>query len=263
MVQMQLMPYPIAKFDQLLRKATCALLPRSAWLSRKTKAGVEITGQNRAGYGGRGFFVFGEELEPELKHLEFFLRPGGVFIDIGANTGVFSMKAARCVESSGEVIAVEPQPDMVYALHRNVLRNDFGNVRIRNCVLSDQSGRKDLWINQDRPASASFNRSDAKAKNLSCLCLTLDELVDLEQSARVDYIKIDTEGSEAAILRGGQRVIAQFKPVIQVEVSVKDVPVMPGYERWHFAGSGNVLQIPAGHWAGQVCVRLGYQQERN
>ena len=99
-----------------------------------------MTGRNKPGYGGRGFFVFGEALEPELELLHHFLRKGDVFVDVGANSGVFSMKAAKCVGAEGCVLAIEPLPEMLYTLYRNMTLNGFSNVRLRNFCLSDPVG---------------------------------------------------------------------------------------------------------------------------
>jgi FkbM family methyltransferase len=250
----------VANFEQFSRKALCALLPGNFWISRRMRSGVIVSGLNRPGFGGRGFFVFGEKLEQELYDLDAFLNSGDVFVDIGANTGAFSMKAARRVGKQGLVIAIEPQPSMLLALHRNVVLNKFENVHIRNLGLNERSGLAELWLNGDRPASASLNRSNSATQKVSCLCLTLDELVQLEQLQRIDYIKIDTEGTEAQILRGGHKTIEKFKPAIQIEVSVKDVPALAGYECWRFPGSSNALQIPVGHRLADVCAKLGYQK---
>lgn len=47
-----------------------------------------ICDRNRPGYGGRGFYIFRDAIEPEFEHLLEFLTPGGVFVEIGANTGI-------------------------------------------------------------------------------------------------------------------------------------------------------------------------------
>ena len=166
-----------------LRKAVCAVLPGSFWLKRRMRDGVIVTGVNKPGFGGRGFFVSREALEPELDFLHHFLRKGDVFVDVGANSGVFSMKAAKCVQDEGYVLALEPLPDMLYTLYRNVALNGFSNVRLRNFCLSDHTGTAELWINHGRPASAGLLRHDEQAVRLSTLCLTLDELAGHRKAA--------------------------------------------------------------------------------
>jgi FkbM family methyltransferase len=241
-----------------LRKAACALLPRSFWLRRRTRDGVIVTGLNKAGFGGRGFFVFGEALEPELDFLHHFLRKGDVFVDVGANSGVFSMKAARCVQEEGCVLALEPLPVMLYTLDRNVMLNGFSNVRLRNFCLSDHNGTAELWINHGNPASAGLVRHDKQAARLSTLCFTLDDLAAIEKLSRLDYLKIDVEGAETRILAGASGLIRQFKPIIQVEVTIDPVASPDGYVRCTYPGSPNCLFLPKGHGHLETCRRLGY-----
>lgn len=52
-------------------------------------------GKNKAGYGGRGIFVYRDEIEREFEHIDRFVEPGALFIDIGANTGIYTMKVAK------------------------------------------------------------------------------------------------------------------------------------------------------------------------
>lgn len=243
-----------------LRKAACALLPQSCWLRRKTKNGAIVSGLNRPGFGGRGFFIFGEALEPELVNLHLFLRPGDVFMDVGANAGVFSMKAARCVQEEGLVIAIEPLPDMFCTIQRNVRLNGFNNFRLRNFCASDRNGIAEFWINFGKPNSASLLQRDPTASRVTPLCLTLDEFMRLEGVQRVDYLKIDAEGAEPQILKGATDLIARFKPVIQVEVTLSDARELAGYEEWKHPGSVNSILLPHGHRLRKTCQQLGYQQ---
>ncbi len=81
---------------QFFKKVFIALAAKSYLLTSKIADGVIIKGQNKAGYGGRGAFLSGIYYEPELRHLKSFLSEGAVFIDdVGANTGIYSMVAAK------------------------------------------------------------------------------------------------------------------------------------------------------------------------
>jgi FkbM family methyltransferase len=244
---------------RLLRKAACALLPGSFWLKRRMRDGVIITGMNKPGFGGRGFFVFGEALEPELDFLHHFLRPGDVFVDVGANAGVFSMKAAKCVQDEGCVLALEPLPDMLYTLYRNTTLNGFTNVRLRNFCISDHTGTAEFWINHGRPHSSGLVRHDPRAARVSTLCFTLDELAAIEKLSRLDYLKIDAEGAETSVLAGAAGLIRQFRPIIQVEVTIDSVGTPNDYVRCTYAGSPNCLLLPQGHRLLETCRRLGYK----
>jgi FkbM family methyltransferase len=194
------------------RKALCFALPRSVWLRRRTRQGVIATGKNRRGYGGRGFFVFGERLERELDHLHEFIGNGGTFVDIGANVGVFSLKAAHCVGADGIVVSVEPLPERIHALRRNVLLNGFSNVRIRNFCCTDRTEAVDLWINFSQPNATSVLQRDQRARKVSAFGVILDDLVEWEKLPGLDYLKVDAESAESLICRAARRQSAGFVP---------------------------------------------------
>ena len=227
-------------------------------MKRRTRDGVVVTGLNKPGYGGRGFFVYGEALESELAHLHHFLRPGDVFLDVGANSGIFSLKAAKCVGEDGIVVALEPLPHMLYTLHRNVVMNRFSNVRIRNFCAGDQTGVTEFWINQGRPASSGLIRLDPQASKVSVLCMKLDDLAALEGLKRLDYVKIDVEGAEDRILAGARELISRFKPVIQVEINKQAAANIAGYRKLSYSGSPNSLLLPEDHRLNAICRDLGY-----
>ncbi|HEV2731853.1 MAG TPA: hypothetical protein VGV15_17620, partial [Terriglobales bacterium] len=110
---------------QFLKKVRVALTPRSALLRTRLQNGAIVEGYNRAGYGGRGVYLFGDSLEPEFNYLQQFLRPGQVFVDVGANVGVFTVKAAKEVGNDGLVIAIEPFIETALRLSHNVRANGY------------------------------------------------------------------------------------------------------------------------------------------
>jgi hypothetical protein len=91
-----------------------ALTPHHWHLRSRLANGAVVCGQNRAGFGGRGVYVFRDALEPEFEHLEKFLQPGGVFLDIGGNTGIYTVKAAQFYRThgGGTVVTYAPLPSL-------------------------------------------------------------------------------------------------------------------------------------------------------
>src|SRR5262249_50498938 len=73
-----------------------------------------------------------------------FLRSGDVFVDVGANIGLFTLIAADRVGPTGKVIAFEPTSTTFDRLLRNVRLNRFSNVQCVKSALSDRSGELDL-----------------------------------------------------------------------------------------------------------------------
>jgi FkbM family methyltransferase len=231
------------KSKVFLKKVRIALSPRSSLLRTRLQNGAIVEGYNRSGYGGRGVYVFGDALEPELCYLQHFLSPGKVFVDIGANVGVFAIKAAKEVGEGGLVIAVEPFLETALRLSKNVQANGYRNVRVRNLCIGRTTQHGVLHLNKEKPNSFSLVRNGA-TRSISVLSASLDDLCGWENVDRLDYLKIDAEGAEAAILEGGKNTIARFRPIVQVEVTIAHSSVAADYRRFSFPGSMNHLFVP-------------------
>jgi FkbM family methyltransferase len=183
-------------------------------------------------------------------------------VDIGANVGVFSLKAAHCVGTDGIVVSVEPLPEMIHALHRNVLLNGFSNVRIRNFYCTDWTEAVDLWINFSQPNATSVLQRDQRARKVSAFGVKLDDLVEWEKLPRLDYLKVDAESAESLILQGGETAIRRFRPVIQVETILASVKLPADYEAWGHPESPNELLVPSNHRIVNRLKSLGYRSKK-
>ena len=130
------------------------------------------------------------------------LRPGDVFLDVGANVGYFTLAASRRVGSAGRVIAFEPVPRNLDYLDRHVALNSLSNVEVVRAAVSDRTGstRFDLGVDP------SMGMVDEKGE-LEVATVTLDDvLMRAGLSPRV--VKIDVEGHEPEVLRGAAEMLA-------------------------------------------------------
>lgn len=242
------------------RKVRIALTPRRSLLKARLSNGAVVYGRNRAGHGGRGVYIWRDAIEPELEHLEELLSAGDVFVDVGANTGVYTLKAAARVGAGGTVIAIEPFPDVFAILAHSVRANSFDNVRLRNLCLGARTSERTLWLNARRPSLFSIARRTGSAAGLSVLAVCLDDLLEWEDLRRLDYLKIDTEGAEEEILAGASRSIEKFRPIIQAEHWDKIfTATLPEYRAFRAAGSSNIVYVPAEHPRLDVPARLGWR----
>lgn len=157
--------------------------------------------------------------EPET--LPIFLRlvvPGSTVIDVGANTGLFSLLAAR--RGTGVVVhAVEPVPRVFDMLTANVARNALANVHCHRVAFSDSEGTVPMYIpTEEVPIMASM-RSDWRSgsERVDVPAMTLDQFAATLES-RIDIVKIDTEGTEPLVLSAAQETLATHRPFIICEV---------------------------------------------
>lgn len=243
-----------------LRKVRVALTPRSALLRTRLQNGAIIEAYNRSGYGGRGVYVFGESLEPELSCLQHFLGAGQVFVDVGANVGLFTVKAAKEVGNDGLVVAIEPFLETALQLTNNVRANGFTNVRVRNVCIGSDTQQTRLHLNKGKPNSFSLVRR-GNAESISVLSVSLDDLCRWENLERLDYLKIDAEGAETAVLEGAQEVINRFRPIVQVEITIRETTLSLDYRRFTAPGSMNNVFIPAENAkAVETAMKLGWAE---
>jgi FkbM family methyltransferase len=146
----------------------------------------------------------------------------GVFYDIGANVGYMGIELLHELPQT-ICVAFEPQNHLVRSLARSVLLNGLtSRIRVLKCALSDQSGAGRLTtFSHDGHASLSRKVSAAKSKvdELIVTVETLDEVVEKRSLPLPDLIKIDVEGHEASVLRGGSATLLAAKPNIVFECS--------------------------------------------
>ena len=248
---------------QFLRKVRVALTPRHWLLRTRLACGATVHGQNRAGYGGRYVYIFGEAIEPEFEHLEKFLEPGGVLVDIGGNTGIYTVKAAQFFRAhgGGTVVTYEPLPEMLMDLQRNLQLNGFDNVRLRSFCLGAIPGAAEFWINFNRPASSGLVNRDASAKRVSTMVFRFDDVFPLEKLTRLDYVKIDVEGAEALVLAGAVETFKKFRPIVQLETGHQDADLgLPDYTAWQSPGGPNKVCIPNESAKNGIARQLGWLQ---
>ena len=163
---------------------------------------------------GESIKLYGEWGVDELRLLKQFLSQGDVVVDVGANIGTHSVPFAMLVGPEGEVHAFEPQRLGYQMLCANAALNGRTNIHARQSGLSDVPGEVRVPM-PDLQAGGNFGnfRLEGHQQGESVSVVTLDSL----SLPKVRLIKIDVEGMEAKVLRGGRKLIARDKPVIFVE----------------------------------------------
>jgi FkbM family methyltransferase len=151
-----------------------------------------------------------------------FLKPGDVFVDVGANIGLYSVLAAGLVGDQGRVIAFEPSHRTYSRLLENIRRNRYQNVDSVNAALSDVSGTTRLYAGapeMDAWNSLSRSTSGHAPKTEEISTTTWDDYAAQHAlNDRVALMKIDVEGWESAVLRGARRELGSHNsPILQVE----------------------------------------------
>ena len=149
------------------------------------------------------------EYEPELAAvMRHYLRPGGTFVDVGANEGYFSVLAARLLGPSGRVIAVEPQRRLRPVIERNLELNGLTNVTIHECAVSDADGEARLHLTPDTITGSSglAQMTRYRVPTTTVHTVTLETLLADAGVEHVDLMKMDIEGFEHEAILGSPDV---------------------------------------------------------
>ena len=156
--------------------------------------------------------------EDETALVKRLLQPGMQVADIGANVGYYTVLTSRLVGPSGRVFAFEPAPKNFELLLKNLETNGCRNVRPFQVALSSQSGTGTLYLDGSATGNPSMSGDNVpdKAGEVQVQTVTLDEALSGE--APIDFLKIDVQGAEGHVLRGAQRVLAQAKLAILIEI---------------------------------------------
>lgn len=162
--------------------------------------------------------------EPAVQRaLATYVRPGGVFYDIGANVGFHTVIGARLVGPAGRVVAFEPIPSTAEALRRNLALNGFTNTEVIEGAVTARRGRA-LMLLGNEPTWARLAGSpgsqDAPAGggNVEVETYAIDALIAQGRIARPTVVKIDAEGAEIDVLRGMAGVLRSDRPIIVCEL---------------------------------------------
>jgi FkbM family methyltransferase len=163
----------------------------------------------------------GDWFEHEMELWRKWVKPGMTIIDVGANAGVYTFSAARAVGSTGRVLAVEPFSKCVQYLSETCRINNLNWVKVCAGAASDRNGTAKLSLSAASELNELVSEEDG-AKQASgnfeeVECFTLDSLVAKENVQQVDFLKIDAEGHELQVLRGSDRLLKQFSPIILYE----------------------------------------------
>ena len=163
------------------------------------------------------FFEHRGHPEPGLRdRLLAWLHPGGSFVDVGANIGLYTVAAGYAVGHGGRVIAVEPTPGTAEVLAHNVRLNgllETGVVTILQVAVGEAAGRAQLATHSEDSGHNSLYLTGDEDEVVQVEVAPLDDLVPV--GTPVDVVKIDVEGAELAVLRGMRRV-AEENPAMVV-----------------------------------------------
>lgn len=212
--------------NKQLRSITSFELPVSGTLTVQMKSGTRfLMATNQTSYVTKLLYYKGPDAFEYAPLFEKIIPAFDTFIDIGANTGFYSLLAAKA--SHANVFAFEPSSGPRHYLQKNVALNTLHQkVRVLPQALGNENGvllfyatkntkYKNLRHNLGGVGSLQQVKKETEVENVQVV--TLDEFSPSLPDPGIVLIKIDTEGTEHTILQGAANFIAQYKPVIICE----------------------------------------------
>ena len=168
-------------------------------------------------------FYFRSYERRELRFIRSTLSNGDVFVDVGANVGLLSLYAAECVGPTGSVLALEPDPDNVNRLRRNLELNPRSDIKVLPVAIGATRGTVRLGMSASQ---AGIHNSGARSRSSSenqieVEQMTIDDAFALAMpgSRCVRLVKLDVEGMEHDVLQGGPALFGALATYVMLEVN--------------------------------------------
>jgi FkbM family methyltransferase len=193
------------------------------------------------------------------------LRPGDIFVDIGANCGFFTVLASHVVGPAGFVLAIEPQKGLADLIRKTLLINGFDAfAKVKNLAVAAERGEMKLSHAADYLGSASlisFGTQETKVDTVQVE--PLDDVisrleVEIGRTVRPRMIKIDVEGFEPSVWHGSRSVlrrspltvILEFSPDKYRQIGIDpadflDEIVATGFTVHELASDGRAIRVGA------------------
>lgn len=196
----------------------------------------------------------------EQQALAKLVTVGMTVMDIGANQGIYTLLCAALVGKQGRVISFEPSPRECQRLRWNIMLNRCRNVTIEPLALGNQHGKAELFVCLGKETGCNSLRVPSvnePIQPISIAMITLDQYVKRANVKNLDVMKIDVEGAELDVFKGGHSTIAEHQPMILCELAdARTAPwgyhsnvtfdwlVERGYHWFSFSPDGHLIPCP-------------------
>lgn len=205
-------------------------------------------------------YVLGSYETDDLRLMAQYLKTDSVFLDIGANIGLFSLNASKIIKT-GEILAFEPMSKNFNKLTEHIKINNIKSIKAFKKAVSDRHSLLTIYTDandKNNGMASVYGDTNAGHERVEAVCL--DDFLRTQNISRLDFIKIDIEGYELPALNGLKNTIRQHQPVILIEIDANILKQTPfkqedivtffnelGYKAKQIDhSSSNYLMTPAG-----------------
>ena len=168
---------------------------------------------------GWKIFFFGEYETQTNLILKKYIKDDDIVIEAGANMGSETLLISKML-TKGHIYCFEPNPYVFNRLKINISINELANVDAYDCALGESDKQISFNIYPTNFCNAGMSSKYMETSNTNKITVTqktLDSFVKENNIGKVDFIKMDIQGSEMDMINGAAATIAAFKPIIFTE----------------------------------------------
>lgn len=157
--------------------------------------------------------------------LREYIKQNMTVFEVGANIGSHTFEIAKILDPShGRLFSFEPTDYAFGKLKRNFGLNNFTNITLEKIALADKNEEREIHratSSETMPFKASWDRKKGGPKYKSIDKIKFERLDDYfarNNVRRLDLLKIDVDGYELRVIKGGMQTISMYKPIIIIEI---------------------------------------------
>lgn len=157
---------------------------------------------------------------------DIFNLKGGVFVDVGAHIGKYSIMMGRRMK--GRVISIEPDPDNFAILRKNVELNALENVILFNVAVSNREGSRKFFVAKgfNTGHNTFYPEKRDEFREVVIECNRLDKILASLGVSVIDLLKVDVEGAEDEVFDGMGQYLFETKRIIYEDLTGKATPFL-------------------------------------
>lgn len=163
--------------------------------------------------------AYGSHDPEEHDLIESLVQPGMTVLDVGANIGIYTVTCANLVGPEGRVYAFEPEPGTFALLRANLETNGVKIATVYQNALSDEEGVATLFLDRWNAGGHTLlegNVTTQEGGTTLIEMLTLDG-VFAEERVVADFVKMDAQGFEGHVVRGGREFLTRGRTTLLME----------------------------------------------
>ena len=165
-------------------------------------------------------YVIGSPEPYAIAYFRSILRDDMIVFDIGSYIGVYTFTAYSNLASC-EIHTFEPNPHSANRLKSTIQQNNLPRIHLNNSAVGDYSGRIKFNLHSV-PVQSSLLNANQNTTSIEVPITTLDSYCQNQKVKHIDVIKIDVEGAELQVLRGGENVFQKCRPIMIIELHKKE-----------------------------------------